>query len=93
MGAGQLQLRETIRNDIRTGECVSVAIASNVRLFDRETSETFDTIQVEMEELNGQAVTCFIPFAVDSDRVETKDVRAVPGVHRMFGENFGNAEN
>jgi len=86
-----LQLKDAIRNDIRTGDCVAVAIVSSVRLFDRETSETFDTIQVEMEELNGQPVTCFIPFAVDNKRVETKDVRAVPGEHRMFGEYIENA--
>ncbi len=88
-----LQLKDAIRNDIRSGDCVAVAIVNSVRLFDRETSGTFDTIQVELEELNGQPVTCFIPFAVDDNRVETKDVRAVPGEHRMFREYIDHAEN
>lgn len=86
------QLEEAIRNDIRTGDCVAVAIASNVQLFDRETRKTFDTIQVELEELNGQPVTCFIPYEVEQNRVETNEVRAVAGEHRRFGDYIEQAE-
>lgn len=62
----------------------AAAAVSDVTLHDMLVKQSGDAIRVEIDDCDTSPVTCYIPYALVGDDVETEEVIAVGGGPQMF---------
>ncbi|TPW05680.1 MAG: hypothetical protein FD124_2051 [Alphaproteobacteria bacterium] len=73
-------LRQTRAED----DLISIAIVSDVRLPKFQQTHEVDAIRVELDDLEAQPVTCYLPYELASGVIALGEMRATRGESRVF---------
>lgn len=80
------QLVESLRNTLRERlpELRATAIVADVTVEDEDEEAMTAAISIQMEHVNGDPVTCFLPYEINGENVELADLVGEPGERHVF---------
>lgn len=75
-------LRNTLRE--RLPELRATAVVADVTVEDEDEEAMTAAISIQMEHVNGDPVTCFLPYELNGDSLELADLVGEPGERHVF---------
>ena len=75
-------LRNTLRE--RLSELRAIAVVADVTVEDEDEEAMTAAISIQMEHVNGDPVTCFLPYEINGESLELSDLVGEPGERHVF---------